>query len=109
MPTLIIIPQSYAQSLQGAVAISKLMEWFWDAIRLREDVADPTSRRKTAFAAYVYALISDNYRAEFEGRVRINDLPLRYCELQLLTDMISGMTDGFVMATFNDLEPLSHA
>jgi len=102
-------PSVLRTELQGAVAISKLMDWFWKAIHLREDAADPTSRRKTAFAAYAYALISDNYRVEFEERARAQDLPLRYCELQLLTDMISGMTDGFVMETFNDLEPLSHA
>lgn len=91
---------------QGAVALSKLMDWFLDGISERQSPDDPKSRRTTAFGSYVYALISDNYRHEFEERAATKTLPLRYCELQLLTDMISGMTDGFAMEIFADLEPL---
>jgi dGTPase len=54
-------------------------------------------------------LISDNYRSELEEGAYDTSLPHRYREVQLLTDMISGMTDGFVMDLFRDLEPLSHA
>lgn len=94
---------------QGAVALSKLLDWFWEGITERQDLRDPTSRRKTAFGSYVYALISDNYRHEFESRAAEKKIPLRYLELQLLTDMIAGMTDGFAMTLFADLEHLHNA
>ena len=96
--------------LQGANVISKLMDWFWRAITERSDTTQLGSKRMNPFSTYVYALISDNYRHEFE-QSGVNShkatLPLRYREFQLLTDMISGMTDNFAMALFEDLEPLS--
>jgi len=95
--------------LQGAIAVSKLLDWFWIAISSREDLDNLASQRSTAFVTYVYALISDNYRSELEEGAYDTSLPHRYREVQLLTDMISGMTDGFVMDLFRDLEPLSHA
>jgi dGTPase len=102
-------PAVLRSELQGALAITKLLDWFWAAISGRESFTNPASARTSAFAAYVYASVSDNYRVEFEERATNGDLPIRYCELQLLTDLISGMTDSFVMQVFNDLEPLSHA
>ncbi|TPL76247.1 dNTP triphosphohydrolase [Mesorhizobium sp. B2-3-13] len=93
----------------GAVALSKLLDWFWEGITDRQKPEDPLSRRRTAFGSYVYALISDNYRHEFEVRAGAKKLPLRYTEMQLLTDMVSGMTDGFAMELFADLEHLRNA
>jgi dGTPase len=95
--------------LQGAFAISRLMDWFWKAIVERQESADPASRRLGAFNVYVYDLISRNYRQEFETAVPTVKLPQRYRELQLLADMVSGMTDGYAMALFRDLERLSRA
>ena len=96
--------------LQGANVISKLMDWFWQAITERSDTTQLDSKRTNPFSTYVYALISDNYRHEFE-QSGVNShkttLPIRYREFQLLTEMISGMTDNFAMALFEDLEPLS--
>lgn len=95
--------------LQGAFAISRLMDWFWKAIIERQESADPTSRRLGAFNIYVYDLISRNYRHEFETATPTVELPQRYHELQLLADMVSGMTDGYAMTLFRDLERLSRA
>jgi dGTPase len=53
--------------------------------------------------------MSDNYRRLLEHPNDRTQVPLRYRELQLLTDMVSGMTDGFVMHIFRELEPLAHA
>ena len=55
-----------------------------------------------------YGRISENYKRVFEGRLqntvhKDTDLPIRYRELQLLTDMISGMTDQFAMDLYNEL------
>lgn len=93
--------------LQGAIVISKLMDWFWRAITERKDYKKLACRRINPFASYVYTLISDNYRCEFEESEGVSNLPIRYREMQLLTDMISGMTDGFAMQLYKDLEPLS--
>ena len=96
--------------LEGAIAMSKLLDWFWIAITCREDVTKLDSPRSSAFASYVYeAILSDNYRRIMEKPEGGSDLPMRYRELQLLTDMVSGMTDGFVMKLFHELEPLAHA
>jgi dGTPase len=102
-------PAVLRAELQGAGAISKLLDWLWLAVVSREDVNNLGSRRTSAFGSYAYAMISDNYRSELELRTADSGLPVRYHELQLLTDMVSGMTDGFVMELFRDLEPLFHA
>ena len=91
---------------QGSVAMSKLMDWLWEAITERENIAEPDSRRKGAFNVYVYELISNNYKEHFYRSVKANELPMRYCEMQLLTDMMSGMTDSFSVSLFAHLEKI---
>jgi dGTPase len=89
----------------GAAAIDGLMSFFWGAIRGRKDEANLTSKRTSARAKYGYALISPNYiedavrNANADGR----EGGLRYRELRLLTDMISGMTDTFAIKLWNDV------
>jgi dGTPase len=65
------------------------------------------SRRTSPFAAYVYSRVSKNYRRIFEGKVtryhQDAELPIRYKEMQLLTDMVSGMTDQFCIDLHDDL------
>lgn len=85
----------------GAVAISNLMSFFWNAISDREKPDKLGSKRNTAASAYGWSLISDNYkhraiRNSYTDRDN-QPLSIRYQELRLLTDMISGMTDGFLM------------
>ena len=72
------------------------MDAMWDAIIDREDFGDGGSRRRTPRSSYVYSLISDSYRWHFERKDE-SPLPIRYKEMQLLTDMISGMTDGYAV------------
>ena len=81
---------------RGAQVIERLMDEMWLAISDRKKFAKLDSRRKGARSAYVYSLISDSYRWHFE-RDDSNWLSIRYRELQLLSDMISGMTDGFAV------------
>ncbi|MDB5693566.1 MAG: Deoxyguanosinetriphosphate triphosphohydrolase-like protein [Alphaproteobacteria bacterium] len=97
---------------EGAIAIEGLMTFFWDAIRSREDAGDLKSGRESAAAAYGWSLISDNYR-QVAIREHYQDrdgtaLPMRYRELRLLTDMISGMTDGFARSLYKDLASAGH-
>ena len=88
--------------LTGYNTIRKLMNYFWKAIFDRKDLKDVASNRKTPFASYAYSRISENYRRVFENKN--NNMPVRYKELQLMTDMISGMTDSFAISLLEDLE-----
>jgi dGTPase len=92
----------------GSVAIAELMTFLWNAIEQRKDPKKLNSKRLTASAAYGWTLFSDNYkqnaiRNHYKDRDG-NDLPMRYKELHLLTDMISGMTDGYLMDLHRSLK-----
>ena len=93
--------------LDGFNVINELMDFLWTGITVREEYKKLNSRRTTPFATYAYSRISRNYRRIFEGKVRqyrpLDALPVRYREMQLLTDMISGMTDGFCIDLHEDL------
>ncbi len=86
--------------LTGLTVIHGLMDAFWYAITRREDRDDPASPRATPLAGYIYQRISENYRRVFESPG--NPMPIRYREAQLLTDMISGMTDSFAVSLFEE-------
>lgn len=88
---------------RGALVIGQLMDDLWLGISERRDFSDPGSRRTTPKASFVYSLISDSYRWHFE-RCEAPGLTLRYRELQLLSDMISGMTDGYAMDLFKKIQ-----
>ncbi|SIT58680.1 Deoxyguanosinetriphosphate triphosphohydrolase [Mesorhizobium prunaredense] len=86
--------------LKGHQTIHGLMDIFWKAIQGRRD-ADSIGSKRPPLSSYVYSRISENYR-----RVATSDrnkMPLRYRELQLVTDMISGMTDTFAVSLLEDL------
>jgi dGTPase len=87
--------------LQGHNVLIGLMDLLWEAITEREDPKDVRSKRKTPFARYAYRRISENYRRVFEAG---SDLPIRYREAQLLTDMISGTADSYAMSLYNELK-----
>jgi len=87
--------------LTGFRVIHGLMDAFWLAITDREDPADPASPRRSPLASYIYQLISENYRRVFESPD--NAMPLRYREAQLLTDMVSGMTDSFAVRSWEQI------
>lgn len=90
----------------GAAAIDELMSAFWDAISNRRDFENLRSQRSSARSKYAFALISPNY---IEDAVRSIDPGgaeggVRYRELRLLTDMVSGMTDTFALKLWQDLK-----
>ena len=87
--------------LEGYTVIQYLMTFLWRAISEREDPSKLNSKRTSPFANYVYNLISENYRRVAEDPN--NKMPLRYRELQLMTDMVSGMTDGFAVSLHKEL------
>ena len=85
--------------LTGFSVIHGLMDAFWYAIRTREH-QDPASPRSTPLAEYIFERISENYRRVFLSEQ--NPMPLRYRELQLVTDMVSGMTDRYALRLFDE-------
>ena len=93
--------------LNGHNVIHRLMDYLWQGISHREKFSCVMSRRNNPFAEYVYSRISRNYRRVFEKKVvysyEHHVQPVRYRELQLLTDMISGMTDQFCIDLYEDL------
>lgn len=94
-----------ALELKGYNTIFSLMDMLWEGITDRKAYAYPESERTSPFAKYVYNRISENYRRVFEGKTQSSKhLPIRYREAQLLTDMISGMTDNYVLELHKELE-----
>ncbi|MDP3491936.1 MAG: dNTP triphosphohydrolase [Hyphomonadaceae bacterium] len=90
----------------GAAAIDGLLGRFWSAIDNREEYDDLLSPRTSPIDKYVFALISPNY---LESAVRAGEgggpaASIRYRELRLLTDMVSGMTDSFTIKLWNQLK-----
>ena len=105
-------PEVLRSEALGAAAIDSLMSTFWQAIHNRELPADLMSTRLEAGDRYAFSLISPNYlesacrEAEAAGPgKRVG----RYHELRLLTDMVSGMTDGFALDTWRDLAEVPSA
>jgi dGTPase len=93
--------------LEGYNVIRGLMDIFWASIIDREDEKDVTSERKHPFGRFVYRRISENYRRVFEKPIKeVAELPVRYRECQLLTDMISGMTDSYAVNLYNELKSM---
>ncbi|WP_043332550.1 dGTP triphosphohydrolase [Methylosinus sp. LW4] len=86
--------------LTGHGTIHALMDLFWSAIIDRTDAANIDSKREDPFSNYVFSRISENYRRA----ANLSKMPMRYRELQLMTDMISGMTDTYAVSLLKDLE-----
>jgi dGTPase len=86
--------------VRGREVIHDLMDLFW------EGVSDYLRERKTHTRTYggkLYLLISTNYRHVFEQRLRSGKENEIYCAVQLVTDYVSGMTDGYACRLHTDL------
>lgn len=99
-------PEVLRSEALGAAAVDGLMSTFWSAIHNREKADDLMSMRQEPRDRYAFSLISPNY-LESACREAAATAPGkrigRYHELRLLTDMVSGMTDGFAIATWRNL------
>lgn len=84
---------------RGRRAIESLLDSFWTAMVERKEENKIDSARTTARSRFIYSLVSANYiEAALEGKnENIEADHLRYRELRLLTDMLSGMTDQFTI------------
>ncbi|CAA7627676.1 hypothetical protein MTBSS4_900001 [Magnetospirillum sp. SS-4] len=80
----------------------------WEAVTNRTEYLQLTDTKETQsrtdpFANYVYGRISENYRRAF---VDAKNLPIRYREIQLVIDMVSGMTDSYALNLYRELKAL---
>ncbi len=95
------------EEAKGRKAIEKLLDYVWEAISDRKEPDDIMSKRLGAKSKFVFSLLSPNYLEEAstaKDNVPVCAQTLRYRELRLLTDMISGMTDGFSIATYEKIQ-----
>lgn len=95
----------------GSAAIDDLMTVLWEAISYRKDPDNIRSKRLGTRAKYIFSLISPNYIEQASKCTNPSEVAsvLRYRELRLLTDMISGMTDTFAMRLWKDVKVMSDA
>lgn len=96
--------------LTGYKTINELMDIFWKTLQNmnREENGDLKINKEgnpkfsDPYSQYVLSRISENYRRVMLGTE--NKMPQRYKELQLMTDMISGMTDSYAISLLQDLK-----
>jgi dGTPase len=92
----------------GAAALDGLMSAFWEAISDRKDDEDIESKRMSARSKFIFSVISPNYvqEAASSAQAEYGAGGLRYRELRLLTDMVSGMTDSFAMRLWGEIQEI---
>lgn len=88
--------------LTGYSTINELMDIFWSAIQNMGLDKNEKLKFNNPYSQYVFSRISENYRRVFLSKE--NKLPQRYKELQLMTDMISGMTDSYAISLLQELK-----
>jgi dGTPase len=84
--------------LRGHKTIRELMQIFWKAILATRE------GNEVPFDTYVNRRMSENYRRIANDDS--NELPPRYRDCQLLTDMMAGMTDGHAVELCRELRML---
>lgn len=92
-----------ALELEGFNTIRGLMDMFWFSIDAMAGKSLAAQKEQHPFARYVYTRISENYRRTFDSGSQNNVFPLWYYKCQLLTDMVSGMTDSYALSLYDEL------
>jgi dGTPase len=85
--------------VRGRQVIHDLMKLFWEGAQ--SYLKDQETHTKT-YGGKLYLLISANYRELFEQRLKAGEDEI-YCAVQLVTDYVAGMTDGFACKLHQDL------
>ena len=94
--------QTLKLEARGRRVISDLMDFFWMGTRNSGPTGPGKDRRTMARRAF--GLISANYKRAFV--LAANNCPpemLPYLRLQLVTDQVCGMTDGYACRMHQDL------
>lgn len=85
--------------LKGKRTIQSLMDIIWIGI----SAIDKDWKKRTPEENYIISKISKNYLRIYESELKKHPEMEAYFKLRLLTDMISGMTDGFAVALNDEL------
>ncbi|WCL51027.1 dGTP triphosphohydrolase [Leptospira sp. GIMC2001] len=88
--------------LVGYQTIRGLMDLIWSIFENEDKIIKRKMKNTTPLAAYIYSRISENYRRVFESKE--NKMKSDYRKFQLMTDMISGMTDSFAISIHEELK-----
>lgn len=95
-----------ALELEGFNTIRGLMDMLWFGIDAMAGKSKSQQGKQHPFAKYVFTRISENYRRIFESGKESGKFPLWYYKCQLLTDMVSGMTDSYAGYLYKELKSL---
>ncbi len=86
--------QNLNLEVMGRKVIHDLMDLFWEGVSRKQD---------NRFVKNLYDLMSPNYKRVFEYSKNKLKLPETYCQIQLATDYICGMTDTFACSLHKQL------
>jgi len=81
--------------LRGSNYIHSLMDMLWEGIN--------NEGQGSLFAQYAFGQISENYRRVYNKNPH---LEANYKKAQLLCDVLSGMTDSYIISLHDELKPL---
>jgi dGTPase len=96
------LPQVTRIEIMGRRVLHDLMDLFWEAVQACS-AGEVEPKDKRTFPGKVFDLISVNYRQAFARGIRNGTPPERYCQLQLITDQIAGMTDTHACSLHREL------
>jgi dGTPase len=86
--------------VRGRRVLHDLLDLFWEGV---VDFLDRREESTKTYAGKLYLLIAGSYRALFERRIEAAPDDAVYAGLQLVTDYVSGMTDGYACRLHKDL------
>lgn len=85
--------------VMGREIIHDLMDLFWEGATHTKEHRDGKD-----FPFKIFSLMSENYRTVFQEALKRGNLPTQYCQMQLVTDYICGMTDTFARTLHQQLQ-----
>lgn len=86
--------------VRGRRVIHDLMDLLWEGV---SEYLRTQQKTTGSYAGKLYLLIAESYRQLFEKRLVENPNDGTYLGLQLVTDYVAGMTDGFACRLHEEL------
>ncbi len=94
-------PEILTLESRGRIVVRDLMDFFWEGAR-EAGRNDEERKGHTAFGEKALSLISGNYQRVFRSS-EDGVLPLKYHQIQMVTDQVCGMTDGYACRLHKEL------
>lgn len=86
--------------VRGRRVLHDLLNLFWEGTKYYLECKDHKTKD---YGGKLYLLIAKSYRDHFERRIKNKGTDEFYAGLQLVTDYVSGMTDGYACRLHKDL------